>query len=429
MSNNEEKKELVSESEWSVGPSSFCTSTVNPIRAIVDKLQRPPSTPQKPLIPLSIGDPTVFGNLNPPSEAIESIVNALKSGKYNGYAHSTGRMEAKQAVAKYYHRDSTNPVAADDVILTSGCSGAVAIAIPALASPGDNILIPKPGFSLYQTVSGHYGINVKHYNLLPEKSWECDLSHMASLIDPRTRAILINNPSNPNGSNYSKQHLLEILAFAEKYRLPIIADEIYADMVFAGQVFHSLSSLSTEVPVLTLGGLAKQFVVPGWRMGWLIINDRKHRLKRVRQGCVSLSQVILGPNTVFQMVLPDILHHVNPSFFTDLMGKLEAQAMTLVKAMQRVPGLRVIVPQGAMYVMVQVESDKFQDLPDGTVFAQKLLQEELLEVLPGDCFGAPDFFRLVFCAPTDIMAQAAQRMLAFCRAHLKPEFLPKDPEA
>ena len=95
-------------------------------------------------------------------------------------------------------------------------------------SPGDNMLLPQPGFALYQIIAEHYSSNCKFYNLTPESGWEADLAHMESLIDDRTRCILVNNPSNPCGSVFSKSHLQGILAIAEKHRLPIIADEIYA---------------------------------------------------------------------------------------------------------------------------------------------------------------------------------------------------------
>ena len=114
----------------------------------------------------------------------------------------------------------------------------------------------------------------------PERQWEADIDHMEQLIDKDTVAIVIVNPSNPCGSVYSKQHLLDILAVAEKHRLPIIADEIYNDLVFKGQHTYPIASLSKNVPVLSCGGLAKKYLVPGWRVGWILIHDRNGRFKK-----------------------------------------------------------------------------------------------------------------------------------------------------
>jgi histidinol-phosphate/aromatic aminotransferase/cobyric acid decarboxylase-like protein len=105
-----------------------------------------------------------------------------------------------------------------DVVIASGCSGALDLAITVLLNPGDTMLVPKPAFPLYQTLAESKGVKVKHYNLLPDKSWELDLAHLESIIDETTKVLLVNNPSNPCGSVYSKQHLLDILAVAERAR-------------------------------------------------------------------------------------------------------------------------------------------------------------------------------------------------------------------
>ena len=138
------------------------------------------------------------------------------------------------------------------MIFASGCSGALDLCISVLANPGQNILIPRPGFSLYKTLAESMSIHVKHYNLLviilthslrlpgkysfchgfqPEKNWEVDTEHLQSLIDEDTAAIVVNNPSNPCGSVYTAQHIRDVLEVAENYKIPIIADEIYADFV------------------------------------------------------------------------------------------------------------------------------------------------------------------------------------------------------
>ena len=103
---------------------------------------------------------------------------------------------------------------------------------------------------------------------------------MEQLIDKDTVAIVVANPSNPCGSVYSKQHLLDILALAEKHFLPIIADEIYNNLVFKGQHSYQIASLSKNVPILSCGGIGKKYLVPGWRVGWILIHYRNDRFKK-----------------------------------------------------------------------------------------------------------------------------------------------------
>lgn len=182
---------------------------------------------------MTSGDPTTFGNFNTSDFVIEAVKESLLSGKSHGYGPSNGRLEARKAVAEYSAHQGDN-ISPDDVILCSGCSSALDFCITALAQAGDNILCAKPGFSIYQTLAEGMGIAVKYYDLLADRNWEIDLMQMESLIDERTRAIVVTNPSNPCGSVYTKKHLLRILEIAEEHCLPIIADEVRLSWVFSG---------------------------------------------------------------------------------------------------------------------------------------------------------------------------------------------------
>mmetsp|Transcript_21780 Transcript_21780/g.29972 ORF Transcript_21780/g.29972 Transcript_21780/m.29972 type:complete len:411 (-) Transcript_21780:29-1261(-) len=393
-------------------------NTSNPIRKIVDH-RRPPN-PAKKLIPLDIGDPTTYGNMDT-HELLPKLVAAnVEAGKFNGYAHSCGMLPAREAIAQYVH-DPVQPLTADDVIITSGCSGALELSLVALANPGDNFLLPNPCFSLYRTIADSKGIKVKSYNLLPEKGWEIDLDHLESLIDDQTKFILINNPSNPCGSVFSEEHVREIVKVAERNALPIVSDEIYADMVFDHKTapFVSLASLSSEIPILAVGGLAKRFLVPGWRLGWITIHDRHSRFAEVKQGLKNLTTLILGACTLIQSILPNILAEVPQSFYDLTMEKLRTHAQFLEKGLNDVPGLKCIQPKGAMYMMVQVDVDRFKDIDNDIDFFSLLLEEESVSVLPGEVFGAPNFVRLVTCPSVDVLQVAVERIGEFCARHSK----------
>ena len=156
----------------------------------------------------------------------------IEDGEFHGYAPAVGYFEARQAVAKYVsHQGKVSP---NDVVLCSGCSCALDLSISVLASSGQNILIPKPGFSIYRTLAEGFAIECRYYDLLPDKNWEVDLKQLESLIDENTAALIVTNPSNPCGSVFSREHLKKIVALAEKYFVPIIADEIYEHFVFPG---------------------------------------------------------------------------------------------------------------------------------------------------------------------------------------------------
>uniref|UniRef100_H3CTX2 Tyrosine aminotransferase n=1 Tax=Tetraodon nigroviridis TaxID=99883 RepID=H3CTX2_TETNG len=399
---------------WDVKPSEMANNTVNPIRAIVDSMKLSPN-PDKPMIALSIGDPTVFGNLPTDDAVLRAMKDAIDSHQYNGYSPSIGYLKSRQAVAKFYS-SSEAPLTAEDVILTSGCSQAIDLAISVLCNPGDNILVPCPGFSLYKTLAVSMGIEVKLYNLLPDRSWEVDLQHLESLIDERTSCLIVTNPSNPCGSVFTKEHIQKILKVASRHRVPVLADEIYGDMVFPGCSSPSLASLSSDVPILSCGGLAKRWLVPGWRMGWILIHDRNEVFgPAIRQGFGETEPAYSGRGA-----LESILNNTPQSFYSNTISFLKSNSEICFNELSTVPGLNPVMPSGAMYLMVGIEVDHFPDFKDDVDFTEHLVTEQSVFCLPASAFEYPNFFRIVVTVPQEMMVEACGRIREFCQRHYRP---------
>nr|CAD7588082.1 unnamed protein product [Timema genevievae] len=398
----------------------------------------------------------MFGNLLPSPEVLDAVRESLGSLRYNGYAPSVGYIEAREAVARY---SSSVDVTVDpkDVLLCSGCSGALDLCITALANPGQNILVPRPGFSIYRTLAEGLGIKVKSYNLKPERGWMVDLDHLEEQCDEKTAAIIINNPSNPCGSVFSREHLFDILEVARRNFLPIIADEIYEHMVFPGKEFHSLGSLSLEVPVLSCSGLTKRlvfnsfnvitdhdrqevspqlFLIPGWRMGWIIIHDRNGVFdQEVRKGLQRLSQRIIGSNTLVQGALPAILKNTPQEFYYNTLCILQNNALVAFEMLKNIEGLRPVMPEGAMYIMVGISMEHFPEFSSELHFLEQMVTEESVFCLPGqlantpvmlsqttedgeiECFDYPGYMRLVLSVPEEQLREACHRIANYCARH------------
>lgn len=404
---------------WVVPISRAAENTFNPIRDIVDTMKIVPN-PELELIKLTVGDPTVFGNL-PPSECyVEAFCESVKSGKHNGYVPAHGSLEAREAVARYCSTPKyvTSP---EDVILASGCSGAIELAIDVLTDHGDNILVPRPGFSLYRCLGGSKGIETRSYKLIPEKCWEVDLQHMESLIDDKTKLIVVVNPSNPCGSVYTKEQLEAILAVAEKHQIPIVSDEVYAYCTFGERPFYSMGPLSKTVPVLTVGGIAKRFLVPGWRLGWVVIYDKNKAFgDEIRAGLRRLAQRILGPCAPLQATLPIMLSECKPDFFKKTLTLMKRISDIFYDTLSRVPELYPVKAFGAMYMLIGVNVDRLKDIKDDVHFTECLMSEQSVFCLPAKCFECPNFFRVVLTCPEDIAQEACERIAQFCINHRKP---------
>lgn len=155
----------------------------------------------------------------------------IDDGNYNGYGPAVGFIEARQAVANYSLHQGED-ITANDVILCSGCSCALDLAIAVMAGDGQNLLIPRPGFSIYKTLAEGFGVECRSYDLLPEKNWEIDLQQMESVIDVNTSAIIITNPSNPCGS-----------VFRQVFRVPTYAGPAYPQQ-FSNLTLHSTFTAS-----------------------------------------------------------------------------------------------------------------------------------------------------------------------------------------
>ena len=272
--------------------------TTNPIRAIVDPvLAAGPMNAET--ISLALGDPTAY--LEPCPVAVSAVQEALSNTSNTsittnpccaGYVNACGTDAARRAIAAH-HR---TPL--DNVIVASGCSGALELALTALLDTDSILLVPQPGFPLYQVIAESHGARVVHYRLLQDKNWQIDLDHVRELLQQELssvgnsttttttpaggakviRGMVVNNPSNPTGAVYSRQHLREVCAVCDQYQIPIVADEIYGDLVLDGHTFHPLASVAEEmgrrVPVITASGIGKQYLLPGWRVGWIAFQDK-----------------------------------------------------------------------------------------------------------------------------------------------------------
>lgn len=426
---------------WICPASAKSIRTINPIRAIVDPIAKNIQTGEqrgdgKDVISLALGDPTVGKNLPPCPRAIQEIVQAAQNGPHAaGYVNACGTTAAREAIARH-HSVEGHTLGPDNVIIANGCSGALEIALTALLDPDTILLVPQPGFPLYQVIAESHGASVLHYHLDPDRHWDVDLDHLEMLLMKSRhhpgdiRGIVINNPSNPTGSVFSKSHLVDIVDLCQRYRVPIVSDEIYGSLVFGDRIHHPVAAVAAElgsiVPVITASGLAKQFLLPGWRIGWITFHDNIHgSLAEVEAGAQRLAQVILGASHLAQSAIPALLCSHDPSlelWKENLKKTLAHQAELLCHRLNECHGLNVVLPQGAMYAMVQI-STELLEVSDDKEFCQWLLKEENVFVLPGSAFGMPNVFRVVFCLPPPVLEESTRRIAEFCRRHSKNKII------
>jgi len=358
---------------------------------------------------LAIGDPTKHGApFAPPAFLTDALIEAVAQGKANGYGPAFGTETARQAVATRVGRGIT----ADDVVLGCGCSQAIELALRSIAGPGDTIVVPVPGFPLYETILRLLGVTVAYYTLDATKAWECNLASLrAALAGPRVKGVIVTNPSNPTGSVFTAAHCAELCrVVASCEGCIVLADEIYEDVVFGSTPFTSMGPLHalTRAPVITFSGLSKGFFVPGWRLGWMVTWDgHDGRLDNVRAVARKLSATLMGPCTLIQSVVPAALRDSEQSraFRAQANAALKEGVDAFCDALEGTPGVKVAFrPQGAMYIFLLLDGALASD-----AFCRHMAKTQSLLCLPGECFSVPNAVR-VSVGPAALMREAAARI-------------------
>jgi aspartate/methionine/tyrosine aminotransferase len=331
---------------------------------------------------------------------IAAVEKAMRDG-HNGYVASPGIPEAREAAAADFVSRGVN-VSADRVLITSGTSEGIELALTAIVDEGEEVLVPSPTYPLYTAVLAKIGAHARYYRKDPARDWMPDLDHLRSLVTPRTRVLVVIDPNNPTGAVYPSSVRRALIEFAERHELVILADEVYGDIAFDGPV-PLMATLDRDAPIISLSSLSKAYLAPGWRAGWLVVGSSP-RLDDVLAAIRKLADGRLcspGPMqyAVAAALTGDRSHQV--AFRT----ALRERGQITTDMLNAIPGMRCVAPRAAFYVLPSVT------LPPGHTdeqFVLALLRETGILCVHGSGFGmAPEdgFFRIVFLAdPAELTA-------------------------
>ena len=360
----------------------------------------------KEMLYLNIGDPNLF-DFAPPKHIVESTHQAMLNN-YNGYSPSSGIKSALSSIAKEAERKKIKNV--QDIFITTGASEAIDICLTALVDEGENVLTPTPGYPLYTAIASKLQNMENPYYLNEENGWQPDLDDIKSKINDKTRAIIIINPNNPTGSNCKVDTLKELIKIAKDNDLVIFADEIYDKLLFEGEEHTSIASLDSEAPMITFGGLSKNYMVPGFRIGWGIASGNRTVLKEYIEAINKLLRARLSANHPEQYAIPTALEG-DQSHLATANQKLTSRRDMTVEMLNAIPGISCVKPEGAFYAFPKLHINT----PDN-IFVAELIRETGVVVVPGSGFGqrpGTNHFRVVFLPPEDILMKAYNNIARF----------------
>ena len=360
------------------------------------------------ILPLNIGDPVTF-DFQTPRHLIEAVYKAMRDGK-NGYAPSSGIKEALEAIRGEAARKGISTV--QDVFVTSGVSESVDICLAALVNPGENILTPSPDYPLYSAVLAKLGIELNTYDLNEEDGWQPDLLDIKRKITPRTRAIVLINPNNPTGSVCSRKMLEQLAELARRHNLVLFADEIYDKLILDDDQHIALASVAPDVPVVTFGGLSKNYLAPGWRIGWGVVSGETAAVKPYIEGIGKLLRSRLCANHPEQYAIKAALEGPQ-DHLPEVRKKLRSRRDLTVKWCNSTARISCVSPRGAFYAYPRI------DIPEGDdVFVRELLIQKHVLVVHGSGFGqkpGTKHFRIVFLPAEKTLTNAYSAIAEFMR--------------
>ncbi|HXP39584.1 MAG TPA: aminotransferase class I/II-fold pyridoxal phosphate-dependent enzyme [Candidatus Acidoferrales bacterium] len=365
------------------------------------------------VLPLNVGDPLNFDFQTPP-HIIEAACKAMRDGK-NGYAPSPGIPEALAAIRDEAMRKSIMTV--HDVFVTSGVSETVDLCISALVNPGEDILTPKPDYPLYSAVLCKLGIALNAYDLNEDDAWQPELADIERKLTARTRGIVLINPNNPTGSLCSREMLEQVAEIARRHNLVVFSDEIYDKLILDGTSHIAFASVAPDVPCITFGGMSKNYLVPGWRIGWGIVSGDTAAMKPYTEGIHRLLRARLCANHPEQYAIKAALEGPQDHLI-EVQGKLRSRRDLTQQWCEATPRVSCVAPRGAFYAFPRI------DIPDGGIpesdegFVKELIRQKHVMVVHGSGFGqkpGTQHFRIVFLPDEKTLSEAYASIGEFIR--------------
>ena len=369
------------------------------------------------IIHLNIGDPNKY-DFDTPEHMKQAVYEAMNQG-YNGYAPSEGYVELREAIVEREKRRNNVSYPLDNICITSGVTEALQLLINVLLNHHDELLIPGPTYPQYTLITRFNDAIPVPYRCIEENSWQPDVEDIRKKISSHTKGIVLINPNNPTGALYSKKTIKEIIDIAGEHRIPVISDEIYDDMVF-DEKQYATASLTRDVPVITFNGFSKVYLVPGWRMGYILFYHNGE-LNEIQDAFMRIARSRLCANSICQRACiaalkgpQDHIQKVNK--------KLRERRDFSYKRLNEIEGISTAKPQGAFYIFPKIETINHGIWKDDKEFVLDFLHKKHVLVVHGSGFCetyGKNHFRAVILPTLETLEKAFDRLEEYMKEKLK----------
>jgi aspartate aminotransferase len=349
------------------------------------------------IIHLELGEP----DFHPAAPVIDAVRAAVADGR-DRYVSPRGVPALREAIAAYLKRTRHLNVAAEEVLVAPGCKMALALSMMALIEPGDEILYPDPSFPIYPSFTRGLGGKAVPFYLEEKNQFQPDVAEIAAKITPRSKALIFNSPNNPTGTVFSEETLKQIAALAVKHDLWVIADEIYARILFNGDYKSIYAMPGMKDRTIIIDGFSKSFAMTGWRLGYAVAP---------KEFIDALDLLVLNTFTCaaeFSQVAAIEALNDSTNAVDAMVLEYRKRRDLFVNKLNQIPGFRCLSPDGAFYAWVNIEDT---GLPAEEV--QRLLLEEVgVAGIAGAAFGpaGKNYLRFSLVSARNLLEEALERI-------------------
>ena len=353
----------------------------------------------EPMIFLSIGEP----DLPPPAAILDEAYHQMKAGRLR-YADGRGEASARRALARLYTRQTGRTIDENQFIYLPGTQTALYAAMMTVVEEGDEVLMADPYYATYEGVIAAAGGVPAPIRVDPDHGFHLKAADLEKAITPRSRVLLMNTPSNPTGAVFTRAEIEKIGRVCEKHDLWIISDEVYATLTYGNTVFSSPFDVpELEKRTIVVSSISKSHALPGFRCGWIAASPE------FCDRCLPVTETMLFGSQPF---LEDAMAFALDTHFPELDAMkraYETRAHALVKALHCSHKVSARMPEGGMFVMVDVRKTGLS----GEDFARRLLQEENVVTMPGESFGegGAGHLRVALTVSAEDITEASKRIV------------------
>lgn len=343
-----------------------------------------------------------------PSWILDNLEKYLKTNGTNTYKPTAGIVELRKEIAEKYKKYNNVDYTHKNIIISIGAKQAIYLALASICNEGDEVILISPYWVSYLEQIKLVGAKPVILNTSIKDGFIPDIKKLESLITPKTKAIIVNSPSNPTGAVYPKELLSKIVEIAVNKRFYIISDEIYENYVYDGE-FVSIASLSPDAKeiTITINGFSKSHSITGWRIGYACASeDIINAMDSIQ------SHISSGTSSIVQYAVLGFLSH-----YEEDVKKIHQEFIKrrnyIKEELSNIDKIKVFVPQGAFYYFIDVSKCYNDKIKNSITFCSELLDKKLLSVVPGIAFGDDNFIRISFAASMESIKEGIRRLKEF----------------